>query len=151
MDNFKSQITSSVTDLLESNDIHVHVCMLPPNTTDSLQPMHLSVNKPGKDFLKWCFEDWDSEQVTKKLKGRDVESTELAAVSLGLPILKELGAKWMVQVAEYFADNPQIIVNGFIWAGITRALDGLSDDKEGEPNSSDNNESESDFELEDND
>ena len=149
MDNFKGQITSSVTDLLESNDIHV--CLLPPNTTDSLQPMDFSANKPAKDFLKRCFEEWYSEQVTKQLEGRDVESTQLEPVSLGLPILKESGAKWMVQMAEYFADNPQIIVNGFIRAGINRALDDLSDDEEGEPSSSDNNESENDFELEDDD
>ena len=40
MGNFKGQITSSATDLLESNDIHV--CLLPPNTTDSLQPLDLT-------------------------------------------------------------------------------------------------------------
>ena len=40
------------------------------------------------------------------MEGRDVESTELEQVSLGLPNLEELGAKWMVQMAEYFADNP---------------------------------------------
>ena len=53
MDNFKGQITSTVAELLESNNIHV--CLLPPNTTDQLQSMDLSVNKPAKDFLKRCF------------------------------------------------------------------------------------------------
>ena len=48
MDNFKGQITSAVAELLESNNIHV--CLLPSNTTDQLQPMDLSVNKPAKDF-----------------------------------------------------------------------------------------------------
>ena len=33
-ENFTGQVTSSVTDLLESNNIHV--CLLPPNTTDLL-------------------------------------------------------------------------------------------------------------------
>ena len=51
MDNFKGQITTSETDLLEMNNIHM--CLLPPNTTDLLQPM----NKPAKDFLKRWFED----------------------------------------------------------------------------------------------
>ena len=46
MDNFKGQITGAVNELLESNNIHV--CLLPPNTTDLLQPMGLSVNKPAK-------------------------------------------------------------------------------------------------------
>ena len=48
IDNFKGQITSSVTYLLELNNIHV--CLLLPHTTDLLQPMDLSVNKPAKDF-----------------------------------------------------------------------------------------------------
>ena len=32
MENFKGQITPAVNDLLDENDIHV--CLLPPNTTD---------------------------------------------------------------------------------------------------------------------
>ena len=44
MDNFKGQITEKVNDLLEEN--HLHVCLLPPNTTDLLQPTDISVNKP---------------------------------------------------------------------------------------------------------
>ena len=54
-------------------------------------------------------------------------------------------------MAVYFPDNPQIIVNGCIRTGITRALDDLIDDEEGEPSSSDSNESENDFELGDDD
>ena len=49
MDNFKDQITASVLTLLEENNIHV--CLLPPNTTDRLQPIDVSVNKPAKDFF----------------------------------------------------------------------------------------------------
>lgn len=32
MDNFKGQVTSGVNQLLEAHNIHV--CLLPPNTTD---------------------------------------------------------------------------------------------------------------------
>ncbi len=92
-------LTSSVTDLLELNNIDV--CLLPPNTTDRLQPMDVSVNKRAKDLLKRRFEDWYSEQVTKQFEGRDIESTDLQPISLGLPVLKELGAKWMVEIVEY--------------------------------------------------
>ena len=74
----------------------------------------MSVNKPAKDFLKRCFEEWYSGEVMKQLDGKEDEATEIQPINLGLPMLKELGARWLVQMAEYFADNPQIIANGFI-------------------------------------
>ena len=40
-----------------------------------------------------------------------------------MPILKEIGAKWLVGMAEHLGRNPHIIVNGFVRAGITKALD----------------------------
>ena len=49
MDNFRGQITAAINELLESHNIHV--TLLPPNTTDLLQPMDISVNKPAKDSL----------------------------------------------------------------------------------------------------
>ena len=60
---------------------------------------------------------------------------------------------WMVEMSEYFAANPQIIVNGFVKAGITGALDRekASEDQEEEDNKESETESafdetESDFE-----
>ena len=55
---FKGQVTSSVVSLLEDNNILV--CYIPPNTTDKLQSMDLTVNKPAKDFLY-------SDQILKQL------------------------------------------------------------------------------------
>ena len=52
------QIMSAVTELLEENAIHV--VLLPANTTGSIQPMDLLVDKPAKGFLKRCFEEWYS-------------------------------------------------------------------------------------------
>ena len=72
----------------------------------------------------------------QQLEGKDTEPTNLQPISLGLPVLKELGAKWMVQMAEYFAENPQTIVNGFIKVGITGALDGHKDGPESDQNDS---------------
>ena len=37
--------------------------------------------------------------------------------------MKELGAKWLVKAAQYISNSPQIIVDGFLRSGITRALD----------------------------
>ena len=80
MDNFKGQVTSSVSNLLEENNIHTW--LLPPNTTDRLHPIDLSINKLAKDFLKRCFEEWYAEQ-TKQLEGKDIETAVLQPIELG--------------------------------------------------------------------
>ena len=43
-------------------------------------------------------------------------------------MLRELGAKWIVEMAEYLSDNPQFITNGFEKAGILEALDGIQEE-----------------------
>ena len=113
MDNFKGQVTKSVTNLLE--DHNIHICLLPANTTDLLQPMEVSVNKLAEDFLKQQFIQWYSEQVMRQLEGRadDLDVAELQPMEMGMPIMKEISAKWLVDMAEYIRDNHQIIVNGF--------------------------------------
>lgn len=50
MDNFKGQVTSGMTELSKTHNIYP--CLIPPNTTDRLQPMDTSVNKTAKSFLK---------------------------------------------------------------------------------------------------
>ena len=47
----------------------------------------------------------------------------LELVDLSLPLMKELGAKRLTEMAEYLSTNPQFVVNGLICSGITRALD----------------------------
>lgn len=53
MNNFKGQVTERKTELMESHEIHT--CMIPPNTTDRLQPMDVAVNKPAKAFSSRSF------------------------------------------------------------------------------------------------
>ena len=50
---------------------------------------------------------------------------DLQPVDLCLPLMKEHTAKWLVEAANHISNNPQIIVNGFIKAGISKALDGI--------------------------
>ncbi len=129
-------------------DHNIHVCLLPPNTTDCLQPMDISVNKPAKDYLKRQFDQWYSEQVLAQLEEEDtsdLEALELEPINLGLPALKEIGAKWLVDMAAYISDNPQTIVNGFIHSGITGALDGLEMDNTAEPDNDQGTDSDDDF------
>ena len=66
---------------------------------------------------------WYSEQITQQLEGQDAETADLELVDLSMGMIKEIGAKWFVDTANYIGDNPQFIVNGFIYAGIAKALD----------------------------
>ena len=90
-DNFQAQITEEVLQLLEDN---VQVAMVPPNCTNRLQPMDVSVNKAVKNFLRQQFHMWYAEQVCEQLpKNRDDET-----VDLKLSIVKPLGASWIIKV-----------------------------------------------------
>lgn len=55
-DVFKGQTTPNIKKLLEDN--HVSMVLVPPNCTDKLQPLDISINKPMKDALKDQFQSW---------------------------------------------------------------------------------------------
>ena len=55
-DNFKAQCTSGIFTLLDQNSINV--VLIPPNCTDHLQPLDISVNKAVKDHLRGQFQSW---------------------------------------------------------------------------------------------
>ena len=102
---------------------------MPANTSDWLLPMELSINKPVKEFLWQKFQEWYSTQIVEQLdKEEDIKAAELQPVDLCLPVMKELGTQWLVEAAVYITQNPQFIVNEFIWGGISKALDGESVD-----------------------
>ena len=64
MDNFKGQTAPSVTNLLEENNIHV--CLLSPNTTNRLQPLDITINKPVKEFYRCKFQEWYVKEVSQQ-------------------------------------------------------------------------------------
>lgn len=66
----------------------------------------------------------------QQLDGQDAKLATLQPISLSLPALKELRAKWMVEMAEYPNEKPQIIVNEFVQSGIAGVLDGYRDEPE---------------------
>lgn len=51
----------------------------------------------------------------------------LPPINLGMSIIKEIRAKWLVGMAAYLSNNPQFIVNSFLHSGITGTFNG--DDK----------------------
>ena len=59
-----------------------------------------------------------------------MEDVELEPVDLSLPVLRELGAKWLVDMAAYIANNPDFIVKGFVRLGISRVLDGTESESD---------------------
>ena len=126
MDSFNGQITTVINRLLEQN--HIHVCLLPPNTTDLLQPLDASVNKPAKDFLRQKFREWYSEKLIEQVREDDVDNVEINPVNLSMPVLKQVGEQWLVELTEYQSNNPQKITNGFINTGIAAALNGIEEE-----------------------
>ena len=78
MDNFKGQVTKNIS------SYHLHVCLLPANITDLLQPMDISVNKPARIFLKKLFSTWYSEQLFKQFEDQSDLQVTLNPVDLSL-------------------------------------------------------------------
>ena len=82
-DNFKAQLTDDVLQVLEDNDIDV--IYVPPNCTNSLQPLDLSVNKSAKGFLRKKFEQWYAQQI--------FEQGDLIPIKFPMSMMKPLGAQ----------------------------------------------------------
>ena len=111
-DNFKAQCTETILKYLDSNNINV--VLVPPNCTDQLQPLDLSVNRSAKEFLRNEFQEWYAQQVCAQLQGK----VDKKPVDLRLSIVKPLGAKWMVNFYNYIQTKPDVVKNGFREAGI---------------------------------
>ena len=106
-DNFKAQCTSSLLQTLDNNN--VTVVLIPPNCTDRLQPLDISVNKAAKEFMRREFQKWYAQQVCNQLQ----PNMEVAAIDLRLSVVKPLGAQWLIRLYDHFKENPDIIHNGF--------------------------------------
>ena len=84
-DNFKAQCTQELLTLLDDN--FINVLLIPPNCTDRLQPMDISVNKPAKDFLRGQFKSWYAKQVYSQFRGEN----EKAPIDMQLKCCKATG------------------------------------------------------------
>ena len=78
LDVFRGQCTEEILD--KNNTLYI---LLPANCTDRLQPIHLSVNKPAKDYMKAKFQDWYGSIVYKQLEDGVEESVDLRLSTTG--------------------------------------------------------------------
>ena len=94
--------------------------LVPSNCTDKLQPLDVSVNKPAKDHLKQKFHKWYAEKVMEQIEAGN--SPDEVVVDIKLTVMKEIGAKWLVSMFDYFQGHPEICRNGFVKAGIAEGI-----------------------------
>ena len=111
-DNFKAQCTPAILTLLDQNNINV--VLIPPNCTDHLQLLDLSVNKSVKAHLRSEFQSWYAREVCAQLQG----FSEKKPVDLKLSMVKPLGVPWIKSPYDYVKSKPEIIQYGFKKAGI---------------------------------
>ena len=116
-DEFNGQTTDAIFSRLENN--HIYYIIVPPNCTDKLQPLDVSVNKPAKAFLRNCFQTWYAEKIASQM---EENPSQFNPVDLKLSTMKPLGARWMIQLYDHFKSTSQVIVNGFKATGIFDAV-----------------------------
>ena len=105
MDNFKGQSPLQWT-VFWMQTAFMFASSLP--TLPRLPPTTRHLHKlTCKGFFKRKFEDWYSNDIMKQLEGREIESAELQPINLGMPVMKELDARWMVEMAAYLARTPR--------------------------------------------
>ena len=119
-DNFKAQCTYSVLTLLDNHNINV--TLIPPNCTDRLQPLDLSINKPAKDFLRTQFQEWYAQELSTILQAQSEGTGTDTSVDLKLSVIKPIAAGWIVSLYDYIKRKPELVKNGFKEAGITNYL-----------------------------
>ena len=85
---FKGQCTERIFKILDENNI-LYV-LVPPNTTDRLQPLDLSVNKPAKDFVKLQFQNWYARIICKQLEDEINEPVDMR-LTIMKPLSQYLG------------------------------------------------------------
>ena len=93
---------------------------LPANTTDSLQPLDLSINEVPKD-LRNKFRHWYPNEVSRSLQNEP--ENEVVPVNMQAGVMKELRAMWLVAFYDHVCSHPDLVVIGFKEAGIVDALE----------------------------
>ena len=90
-DCFGGQTTAAIESLLQKNNIIT--VKIPPNCTDKLQPMDISINKPMKDGLRTRFQTWYANEVQKQLKDVPVDQVKVGVTAVAM---KPSNANWII-------------------------------------------------------
>ena len=114
-DCFKGQCTDQFLSLLKDNGIHILIVLA--NYSDRLQPLDISINKAAKEFLRRQFQDWYAAKISDQML-KHGKCLSVQPVDPCLTVVKPLGARWMMKFFDYMQQNPSIIKNRFIKAGI---------------------------------
>ena len=99
---FKARQTEDIAKLMEDNNIHV--VSVPANCTDRLRAMDLCVNKPAKSI---CEANSGTGMQCKFNRNWLKEKT--TPIDLRMPLMKPLGARWLVSLYNYLnQEHPSI-------------------------------------------
>ena len=112
-DCFLGQTTAAIQSLLQKNNIVA--VQIPPNCTDKLQLMDVSINKPVKDGMRTRFHTWYASEVQKKLKDK-------VKVNVTASVIKPMSANWVISTRQEIENRPDVAANGFRAAGIVKAV-----------------------------
>lgn len=119
-DCFRGQTTEEVKAMLLQNNILS--IQIPPNCTDKLQPLDVSVNKPMKDELRRKFHLWYASEVEKQMKEVPVEKVK---VDVSMSSIKGRSASWIISSWQALQSCPEIVINGYRKAGILAAVENI--------------------------
>ena len=117
-DGFKGQTTNDICALLNGHNIIP--MQLPPNCTDKLQPLDISINKPMKDHSKAKFQQWYANEVSKQLETIPVNQVK---VDVSLSVVKGPSANWIISGWQALEQRPDVAINGFKKSGIFDVID----------------------------
>lgn len=121
-DCFRGQTTEDVKAILQQNNILS--IQIPPNCTDKLQPLDVSVNKPMKDELRARFHTWYASEVEKQMKDLPAEKVK---VDITMSNIKGRSASWIISSWQALQSRPEIAINGFRKTGIFSSVEAVRD------------------------
>ena len=73
------------------------------------------MNKAAKEFLRSKFQASYADRISTQME----EKSSFTPVDLKLSIVKPVGAKWLIELYDYFKTKREIMMNGFHGAGST--------------------------------